>query len=472
MKKTKIVATISDQRCDMDFIRQLYANGMNVIRMNTAHQTVKDTLKIINNIRQVSDKIALMIDTKGPEIRTAASDYKVSLKKGDTILVKDDPAISSTPECIYVSYGGLVEELEVGKRILIDDGEIELEVIDRKKDALICKAKNDGTIKGRKSVNVPNVRFNLPALNEKDMQYILFAIKYDVDFIAHSFVRTKDDVLQIQQVLDEYNSDVKIIAKIENQDGVDHIDEILEHVYGVMIARGDLAVEIPYERIPGIQKMIINKCIDARKPVIVATQMMYSMIENPRPTRAEVSDVANAIYSKADAIMLSGETAFGKYPVEAVAAMNRIAIEVEKSRGDIHETPMLVMSNKTSAYLSKSAVEASIELNCKAIIADTSKGRTIRNIAGYRGRKPVFAQCYDKRVMRELGLCFGVYADFLEEGRTHKFIIESLNKYLKSDILKKKDMVVVLGGNFVWTQSASFMEISTVENLLGLMHKG
>lgn len=471
MKKTKIVATISDQRCDTEFIRKLYENGMNVVRMNTAHQSLEDTLKIVQNVRSVSDRIALMIDTKGPEIRTTFSDYKISLKQGDQIRLKGDPDKGSTPDCIYVTYKDLVKDMVPGRKILIDDGELELEVIEIRDGALLCRANNDGTVKGKKSVNVPNVRFNLPALNEKDLNYIRFAIEQDIDFIAHSFVRTAEDVIQIQQILDEHQSDIKIIAKIENQEGVDHIDEVLEHAYGIMVARGDLAVEIPYERIPGIQKKIINKCINARKPVIVATQMMYSMIENPRPTRAEVSDVANAIYSKTDAIMLSGETAFGKYPVEAVAAMDRIALEVEKTRGDIHETPMLVMSNKTSAYLSKSAVEASILLNCKAIIADTSKGRTIRNIAGYRGRKPVFAQCYDKRVVRELALSFGVYADYLEEGRTHKFIVESLNKYLRTGVLKKKDMVVVLGGNFVWTQSASFIEVSTVENLLGLMHK-
>jgi len=361
--------------------------------------------------------------------------------------------------------------VEMGKMILIDDGQLQLEVIEKEKDTLICRACNEGVVKSKKSVNVPKTRFNLPALNEKDISYIYFAIDHDIDYIAHSFVRTKEDVMAIQKILDEKKSDIKIIAKIENQEGVDNIDEILEHVHGIMVARGDLAVEIPYEKIPGIQKMIINKCIDARKPVIVATQMLYSMTENPRPTRAEVSDVANAIYSKTDAIMLSGETAFGKYPVESVATMNRIALEVEKTRSDIHETPMLVMSNKTSAYLSKSAVQASIELDCKAIIADTSRGRTIRNIAGYRGRKPILAQCYDKRTMRELSLTFGVYADFLEEGRTHKFIIVSLNRYLKNGLLDKKDKVVVLGGNFEWSQSASFIEISTVENLLGLLHQ-
>jgi pyruvate kinase len=472
LKKTKIVATISDRNCDVEFLSKLFQNGMDVVRMNTAHQGPEETLKVIKNVRLVSDKIALMIDTKGPEIRTTASDYKISLRAGDRIMIKGDPAKSTVPECIYVSYDNFVSAVDIGRKILVDDGELELEVLAKEEGGLICTALNDGIVKGKKSVNVPGVRFDLPALTEKDIAYIHFAIGNDVDFIAHSFVRSKEDVLKIQQILDEAQSEVKIIAKIENQEGVDNLDEILEHVYGVMVARGDLAVEIPYERIPGIQKIIINKCISARKPVIVATQMLYSMIENPRPTRAEVSDVANAIYSKTDAIMLSGETAFGKYPVEAVATMNRIALEVEKTRSLMHNSPLVIMSNKISAYLSREAVEASIELDCKAIIADTSKGRTIRNISCYRGIKPIFAQCYSKRVMRELSLCFGVYADYLQEGRTHGFITEALKNYLEKGILSLHDKVVVLGGNFIWTQSASFIEISTVENMLTLMHRG
>lgn len=471
LKKTKIVATISDLRCDVEFIRKLYESGMNVVRVNTAHQTPEQTLKVINNVRQVSEKIPVMIDTKGPEIRTTPSDYKISLKTGDRILVKGDSSKSTVPECIYVSFDDFENIVDTGRRILIDDGELELEVQGKDEGALVCIALNEGIVKSRKSVNVPGVRFNLPALTEKDITYINFAIEHDVDFIAHSFVRSVEDVMMIQNILDKAGSEVKIIAKIENQEGVDNLDTILDHVYGVMVARGDLAVEIPYEKIPGIQKMIINKCIAARKPVIVATQMLYSMIENPRPTRAEVSDVANAIYSKTDAIMLSGETAFGKYPVESVATMNRIAVEVEKTRSAMHHSPLVVMSNKTSAYLSREVVEASIELDCKAIIADTSNGRTIRNISCYRGMKPVFAQCYSKRVMRELALCFGVYADYLEDGRTHRFIIVALNNYVARGELDLQDMVVVLGGNFVWTQSASFIEISTVENMLTLIHR-
>jgi pyruvate kinase len=386
LKKNKIVATISDLRCEAEFIKQLYENGMNVVRMNTAHQSLADSLKVVTNVRQVSDKIALILDTKGPEIRTTASDYKVAVNKGDTIMIKGGSTGYTTPDCIYVSYDHFVQEVEKGRKILIDDGDIEFEVIEKKEDALICRATNEGIVKGKKSVNVPGVKFNLPALNPRDREFIDFAIEQDIDFIAHSFVRNKEDVMVIQKILDEKKSRIKIIAKIENQDGVDNLDEILPHVHGIMVARGDLAIEIPYEKIPGIQKMIINKCIDARKPVIVATQMLHSMIENPRPTRAEVSDVANAIYSKADAIMLSGETAYGNYPVEAVSTMTRIAIEVEKSRSDVHNTPMLVMSNKTSAYLSKSAVEASLELDCQAIIADYPDYTQCGRVQGRRFR--------------------------------------------------------------------------------------
>jgi pyruvate kinase len=221
-------------------------------------------------------------------------------------------------------------------------------------------------------------------------------------------------VISLQEILDKRNSPIKIIAKIENQSGVNHIDEILDHAYGIMVARGDLAIKIPYERIPGIQKMLISKCIARRKPVIIATQMLHSMIKNPRPTRAELSDIANAIYSKTDAIMLSGETTGGKYPLEAVSTMAKVAVEVEKSRSDIHKTPSVILTNDRSAYLTKTAVESAIKLNAKAIIADTSSGNSIRNIAGFRGRKPVFAHCYDQHVVRQLSLSFGVFPEYIQ----------------------------------------------------------
>ncbi len=465
-KKTKIVATVSDLRCDVEFIEKLYKAGMNVVRLNTAHQSMEDTLRVIENVRKVSDKLALMIDTKGPEIRTNKSEHKVELKCGDTIRIKGDACAQTTPDCIYVSHANFVAEVNVGDRILVDDGETELLIREKDGDSLICEATNSGIIKPRKSVNVPNVTFSLPALTEKDREYVRFSMEHDIDFIAHSFVRNKEDVLEIQNILDAGNSKAKIIAKIENQEGVDNIDEILEHVAGVMVARGDLAIEIPYEKIPGVQKKIINKCIDARKPVIIATQMLHSMIKSPRPTRAEVTDVANAIYSKTDAIMLSGETAYGDYPVESVETMARIACEVEESRGDYHKTPLNVLSSKTSAYLSKSAVEASIKLDAKYIIADTTTGRTMRNVAGFRGRKPVIAQCYDKRVMRELALSFGIFANYMEANTPNGFIQESLLYLAEKKLVDKEDTVIILGGNYGISHGASFIEISSIDNLL------
>jgi len=466
LKKTKIVATISDMNCDVEFISALYKAGMDVVRLNTAHQTIDGTKKIINNVRKVSDKIALLLDTKGPEIRTMPGDGIINIKKNSIIKIKGNNNEKTTDDCIYVSYNNFVNEIEIGKRILIDDGLIELLVIDKKDDYLICEAKNDGTFKGKKSVNVPGVSFKLPPLNEKDIEYIKFAIEEDIDFIAHSFVRGKEDVFAIQKILDEHNSKIKIISKIENEEGVNNIDEIIEASYGIMVARGDLAIEIPFEKIPGIQKMIINKCIDARKPVIIATQMLHSMIENPRPTRAEVTDVANAIYSKADAIMLSGETAYGKYPIEAVETMNKIAIEVEKSRSDYHKTPLKVLSTKISAYLTRSAVEASLELDAKAIVADTSSGRTIRNIAGYRGRKPIYAMCYDKRVVRELALSFGVMPFYISSGNTRHFIKEAMKTLLNEKAVNFNDLVVIVGGNYGTSKGATFLEINTVNDLM------
>ncbi|MCG8699049.1 MAG: pyruvate kinase [Bacteroidales bacterium] len=464
-KKTKIVATVSDLQCDVEFIKELQDAGMNVVRLNTAHQTREATLKIINNVRKVSDKIGLLVDTKGPEVRTAKTEYKMEVEAGDVIKVKGDPEKATNEEFLYVSHPNFVEEVNVGQLLLIDDGDIELIIEGKENDYLLCRATNGGAIKSKKSVNVPNASFSLPALSDKDRDYIHFAIENDIDFIAHSFVRNKSDLKEIQDILDSKNSRTKIISKIENQEGVDNIDEILENSYGIMVARGDLAIEIPYEKIPGVQKKIISKCIDARKPVIIATQMLHSMIQNPRPTRAEVTDIANAIYSKTDAIMLSGETAYGDYPVEAVKTMATIAKEVEKSRGDFHKTPLNVISSKTSAYLAKSVVEASIKLDTKVILADTSSGRTLRNIAGFRGKKPVFAVCYDQRVMRELSLSFGVFPEYLDPEHHDDFVKVSLEIIAQEMEMDNNDTIAIIGGEYGISHGASHIEISTYENI-------
>ena len=332
LKQTKIVASISDQRCEVEFIRDLFKAGMNVVRMNTAHASREGFEKLITNVREVSNRIAILMDTKGPEVRTTAiaGGEPIPYQIGDKVKIVGNPAQETTRECIAVSYPGFVHDLQVDGDILIDDGDLELRVIEKTDEYLLCEVQNEATLGNRKSVNVPGVRINLPSLTEKDRNNILYAIEKDIDFIAHSFVRNKQDVLDIRQILDAYGSDIKIIAKIENQEGVDNIDEILEVADGVMVARGDLGIEVPQERIPGIQRLLIKKCILAKKPVIVATQMLHTMINNPRPTRAEVTDIANAIYYRTDALMLSGETAYGKYPVEAVKTMAKIA---DKDKG-------------------------------------------------------------------------------------------------------------------------------------------
>ena len=312
MKQTKIVASVSDLRCDQDFIRKLFFAGMNVVRMNTAHATPDGLRKIISNVRAVSPHIGIMIDTKGPEVRTTGIAEPIEIHTGDVDKILGSPAMDYEHEILNVSYPNITEDVKVGDDILLDDGLIDMKVVENTCPMLVAEVQNDGVLGSHKSVNVPGEHIDLPALTEKDKRNILLAIEEDIDFIAHSFVRSREDVMAVQRILDEHNSDIKIISKIENQEGVDNIDEIIDASYGIMIARGDLGIEIPIEEIPGIQRMIIQKCVQKKKPVIVATQMLHTMIHNPRPTRAEVTDIANAIYSNTDAVMLSGETASGK----------------------------------------------------------------------------------------------------------------------------------------------------------------
>lgn len=467
LKKTKIVATISDANCEVEFVNELYEEGMNVVRLNTAHQDFEGTKKVIKNVRKVSDKIPLLLDTKGPEIRTTPSKEEVALKKGDKIFVEGNPNKEISKECICVNYKNFCKDINLKDKILIDDGDIELEVIDKKNDKLICIAKNEGVVKGKKSVNVPGAHINLPSLSPKDMDYIDFAIENKIDFIAHSFVRNKKDLSEIQNILDKKNSTIKIIAKIENQEGVNNIDEILENCYGVMIARGDLGIEIAAEKIPAIQRSIIKKCIEKRRPVIVATQMLHTMITHPRPTRAEVSDVANAIYLGADAIMLSGETAYGEYPLEAVKIMTKIAKEIEGNKESFDNTSAKSINNETVGFLTKSAVRASLILQTKAIITDTTTGRTARYLSAYRGKNPIFALCYNESVMRELALSYGVYPTYSKTQNTKgEFIKKLVIPLTEKEHFQKNDLIIVVAGSFGPSNGASFLEISTVENLI------
>ena len=305
MKQTKIVASVSDRRCDVDFIRQLFNAGVNVVRMNTAHASEEGIINIIRNVRAVSRHIGILIDTKGPEVRTTGCAEPISFSTGDVVKLFGRPEVDSTHDIVNLSYPNFAADIREGDHVLFDDGALDMEVIGINGPQVIAKVTNDGVLGSHKSVNVPGRHIDLPALTEKDHKNILLAIEQDIDFIAHSFVRSADDVKAVQKILDEHHSDIKIISKIENQEGVDHIDEIIDASYGIMVARGDLGIEVPIEQIPGIQWRIIHKCIEKKKPVIVATQMLHSMINNPRPTRAEVTDIANAIHSCTHALMLT-----------------------------------------------------------------------------------------------------------------------------------------------------------------------
>jgi pyruvate kinase len=470
-KHTKIVATISDKRCDIEFLKAMFEAGMNVVRMNSAHLGEEGFRKIIENVRAVSSEIAILMDTKGPEIRTTAntSEDPILIKTGSKIRVTGNPDLLTSKDCIYCSYGNLASELESGTDILIDDGEIDLKVVGKEEGYLICEAQNDGALGSRKSVNIPGVRINLPSLTEKDKKNIFFAIENNVDFIAHSFVRSKQDILAIQEILDENVSPIKIIAKIENQEGVDNIDEILESAYGVMVARGDLGIEVPQEKIPGIQRMLIRKCVEAKKPVIVATQMLHTMIQNPRPTRAEVTDVANAIYYRTDALMLSGETAYGKYPVESVQTMSKIAAEAEKSKDSSYDinVPFSKQNIDATSFLAQQAVNASTALKAKGIVTDSYTGTTARYIAAFRGKNPVYAICYRERTVRQLALSYGVFPIYQEIRKsTRVYLVSALRMLKQRELLMGEDLIIYLSSSFGVAGGTTFLEINHVDTII------
>lgn len=467
MKQTKIVASISDRRCSQDFIRKLFFAGMNVVRMNTAHATPDGIREIVRNVRAVSSHIALMIDTKGPEVRTTDVKDPIHYKTGDVVKIFGRPVMDTTHDIINVSYSDFTRDIKVGDDILFDDGEIDMKVIENTGPMLVAQVQNDGVLGAHKSVNVPGEHINLPAITERDYNNILLAIELDIDFIAHSFVRSADDVLAIQKILDEHGSDIKIISKIENQEGVDNIDDIIDVSYGVMIARGDLGIEVPLERIPGIQRQIINKCVVKKKPVIVATQMLHTMINYPRPTRAEVTDIANAIYSNTDALMLSGETANGKYPLEAVKTMAAIAEQAERDRANIEafEVPMNDKCTQRE-FLAHSAIDATRKLGVAGIITDSESGETARHLAAFRGPTPILAICYKEKTQRWLNLSFGVTPIYQKKHNSPEYMfIAALRMLRQKGYINLDDKIAYLSGSFGENGGTTFLEINKVEQV-------
>ena len=452
-KKTKIVCTLGPASQSEETLTKLIENGLNVCRFNFSHgshEEHKERMDIVKKVRdELKKPIAILLDTKGPEIRTGNfADPEVFLEEGSKFIITMADVIGNKEMCT-VSYKGLAEDVVEGDTILIDDGLVGLKVENVVGEEIHCVVENSGIVKNHKGVNVPGVKINLPALTPKDISDIEFGITQGIDFIAASFVRKASDVLAIREVLENNNAtDIQIISKIENQEGVDNLDEILQVSDGLMVARGDLGVEIPTEDIPIVQKQMIKKCNALGKPVITATQMLDSMIRNPRPTRAEVTDVANAIYDGTDAIMLSGETAAGKYPVEAVKVMAAIAKRIEETLDydTILRSKGLNNTNVTDA-ISYATCTTAKSLTASGIVTSTSSGYTARMVSKFRPKTPIIAATPNERTSRQLSLSWGVYTVMCEQAEnTDDLIDNSIEASKNEGYIHEGELVVITTG--------------------------
>ncbi len=478
MKKTKIVCTIGPASESVDVLVQLMNAGMNVARLNFSHGDHEEHKQRIDNIREaakITNKtIAILLDTKGPEIRTHnMKNGEVNLTKGNDIIVSMTE-VEGDEERFSVTYPNLINDVHVGSKILLDDGLIELEVKELHKDRgeIVTTILNSGTLKNKKGVNVPNVSINLPGITEKDAQDILFGIEQGVDFIAASFVRRPSDVLEIRELLEQHGAEhIHIIPKIENREGIDNIDDILEISDGLMVARGDLGVEIPAEEVPLVQKELIKKCNQAGKPVITATQMLDSMQRNPRPTRAEASDVANAIFDGTDAIMLSGETAAGLYPVESVQTMYNIALQTETvlDNKSFFKLRTKEVDVTITNIISQSVAYAAHNLQVSAILTPTESGYTARMISKYRTEAPIIAITAHEHIQRQLALVWGVHAVIGETvNSTDEMLDNAIDNGLSTGLFNRGDKVIITAGVPVGESgTTNIMKVHVVGDVLG-----
>ncbi len=456
LKKTKIVCTIGPASQSPEVLEQLIKNGMNVARLNFSHGSHEEHLEKIKTIKRIRRKLnvplGLMLDTKGPEIRIGKFEEKeYFLKPDDIFTLTTRNIVGKNKDIVSVSYEGLPQDVEKGSIISVDDGLIQLEVIEIKDGTeIVCRVQNNGVISNNKGVNLPGRVTNLPSITPKDVDDIKFGIENGIDMIAASFVRKKEDIYDIRKVLEDHGGeDILIISKIESQEGVDNADEIIEASDGIMVARGDLGVEIRTELIPLVQKEIIRKCNKAAKPVITATQMLDSMQRNPRPTRAETTDVANAIIDGTDCVMLSGETAAGKYPVEAVKTMRDICITTELSddfEENIYQTEIDRKITTTNA-ISKSTCTIASQLRAKAIITCTASGNTAKAVSKFRPRTNIIACTIDEKVARRLSVSWGVYPIIVDTAyETDELIERAIVGALKENYVQEGDLTVLTAG--------------------------
>ena len=455
MKKTKIFCTMGPNTDNREIMKELALNGMDVARFNFSHgdhAEHKHRLEILESVREeLGIPIASLLDTKGPEIRTGKlkDGKKVTLKEGDLYTLTTEEIVGDETRG-YINYAGLAEDVKPGDRILIDDGLIELHVRKVNGTDIVCRIENGGELGEKKGVNVPGVRVKLPALTDKDKEDIRFGVDAGFDFVAASFVRNADAIREIREILDEKGSAMQIIAKIENEEGIENIDSIIEASDGIMVARGDMGVEIPAEKVPHIQKMIIRKCNLACKVVITATQMLDSMIRNPRPTRAEVSDVANAVYEGTDAVMLSGETAMGSYPIEAVRMMSQIAEESEKyldymfyQRRKVSAENLRNLSN-TVCY---SSVATASDLEAPVIVAPSVSGFTTRMLSKWRPKALIAGLSPSMTAVRQMQLYWGVKPFHAKRAEsTDALLFASVELLKEKGIVKEGEIVVATAG--------------------------
>ncbi len=454
MRRTKIICTLGPAVDSEDMIRTLIRTGMDAARFNFSHGSHPEHLARLNMLKAVRDAmgrpVATILDTKGPEIRIRSFETKtITLEPGDPFTLTTED-VTGNQGLVSVTYPQLHEELQPGQEILIDDGLVAIRVERIEGTNIVCTVENGGTLSANKSINIPGVHIQLPALTEKDIDDIRFGVENDFDFIAASFVRRAADVEAVRAVLHECGGDdVKIIAKIENQEGVDNLDEILEVADGIMVARGDLGVEIPAARVPILQKQMIRKGLQQGKPVITATQMLDSMMRNPRPTRAEVSDVANAVYDGTGSVMLSGETAGGKYPVEALTAMVGIVTETESAIDywkQFQKQRVLPASNINDAITHTCCLTAK-DLNAKAILTATNSGRSARMICRFRPACPIAALTMHEKVRRQLNISWGVTPYLTGEvNSTDRIFSLSAEVALKERLVENGDTVVITAG--------------------------
>lgn len=455
MKKTKIVSTLGPASTDVDTIVKLIESGANIFRFNFSHGDHEEHLGRLENVHKAEKitgkTVGIMLDTKGAEIRTTVEKGgKLQFKTGDQFRISMDDSLEGTKEKIAVTYPGLYDDVHEGGHVLFDDGLLDT-VVDKKDDAtkeLIVTAQNDGVLGSRKGVNAPGVSINLPGITEKDSDDIRFGLDHEINFIAASFVRKPQDVMDIRELLEEKHMEhVQIFPKIESQEGINNFDDIIKVSDGLMVARGDMGVEIPTENVPLVQKALIKKCNILGKPVITATQMLDSMQENPRPTRAEASDVANAVFDGTDATMLSGESANGEYPVESVATMNRIDIKAENALKDFGRDNLDFDDGDVTESIGASVARVANELGVKTIVAATETGYTAKMISKYRPNADILAVTFDDRTRRGLMVNWGVYPIVTEKpSNTDEMFDLAAAKAVETGLAKEGDLILITAG--------------------------